>query len=105
MNANAARPAADSTLPAGDIPLYISLYNMFCVSTRVINVYVHIKRRTETSPLAPPEEALAASASGMSKRSIIDPPQLSGLPPEAYLLGRLIHYQRTNLRGVYIIAE
>jgi hypothetical protein len=41
----------------------------------------------------------------MSKRRIINPPQLSGLPPEAYLLGRLIHDNLTYLRGLYIIPE
>jgi hypothetical protein len=41
-NANAPRPAADFTLPAaGDILLYISLYNMFSIP--LINVVCHQK--------------------------------------------------------------
>ncbi|KAJ7831073.1 hypothetical protein B0H13DRAFT_1915631 [Mycena leptocephala] len=45
------------------------------------NAYVRIKNpHTEISPLAPPEEVLAANASGMSKRGII--PRAKG-----YLLG------------------
>jgi hypothetical protein len=55
--------------------------------------------------LAPLEEALAASISCMSKRSITNPPADVRPPSEVYLLGRLIHYQITYLRGLYIIAE
>ncbi|KAJ6558344.1 hypothetical protein B0H19DRAFT_1261868 [Mycena capillaripes] len=56
--ANAPRPAADFMLPAaGDISLYNSLYNMFYVSTPVINLYVRVKRPTAILPLAPLEEA------------------------------------------------
>jgi hypothetical protein len=50
----------------------------------------------------PLEEALAASISPMSNRSFT---WTSSLPPEAYLLGRLIHDNLTYLRGLYIIPE
>jgi hypothetical protein len=59
---------------------------------------VRVKRPAELSPLAPLEEALAASVSSISNRSI-------GPPSEADLLGRLIRDNLTYLIGHYIIPE
>ncbi len=66
---------------------------------------MRVKRPTEVSPLAPLEEALAASVSSISNRRIINPRVDVGPPVRGYLLGRLIHDNLTYLRGLYVIPE